>query len=105
AALLLLILCPLAYSQSTTVSGTFTDSAGTLWKNGNYSFTFQPAASNPSAQYFWNGAPFSKSQTIAGNLDNTASFSVSVPSNTSITPSGSTWLFQVCPAATATNGC
>jgi hypothetical protein len=87
------------------VSGTISDVSTQLWKNGNFSFVFQVNPSNPSSQYYWNGAPFSSSQTIQGNLDGTASFSVSVPSNTAITPSGSTWLFQVCPAATATNGC
>lgn len=106
--LLLMLLATFAGSamaQSTTVSATITDAGSQLWKNGSYSFVFQVAPSNPSSQYYWNGVPFSSSQTIQGNLDGTASFSVSVPSSTAITPAGSTWLFQVCPAATATNGC
>ena len=107
--LLVLFLSPLAYSQ-TTVSGTITDSGGVLWKNGTYLFTFIPSPTNPNAQYFQNGVPFNKFQTVPvlgpGALDNTGSFtSVAVPDNMTITPSGSSWNLQICPAATATNGC
>lgn len=102
----LLLFAGFASGQSTSVSATIVDGASQSWNNGTYSFTFKVAANNPTAQYFWNGAPFSSAQTISGNLDGTGSLSaVSVPSNTAITPSGSTWTFQACPAATATNGC
>jgi hypothetical protein len=100
-----LLVAVAANAQSTTVSGTITDAGGQAWNNGTYSFTFKPSPSNPTGQYYWNGAPFSSSQTIQGDLDGSAHFSVSVPSNTSITPSGSTWTLQLCSAATATNGC
>jgi hypothetical protein len=101
-AVLCMALAGASYGQSTTVSGTITDTGSTTWKNGTYSFSFKPAASNPVGPYVWNGAAFNSAQTIAGNLDGTGSFSVSVPSNTSITPAGSTWVFQVCPAASST---
>jgi hypothetical protein len=88
-------------AQTTNVSGTITDAAGQSWNYGNYQFTFQPSPSNPSSQYFWNGAPLNVSQVISGVLDSTGSFTgAMVPSNTSITPSGSTWTFQACPAST-----
>jgi hypothetical protein len=109
-AVLVLIACPLAVSQTTLVSGTVIDSSGQAWIHGSYQFTFQPSPSNPNAQYFLNGVPFNRFQTIPalgpGLLDGAGSFTnVAVPSNTSITPSGSTWSLQVCPLATATNGC
>jgi hypothetical protein len=99
--LCLLLLASTALAQSTTVSATITDAGGQTWNNGTYSFTFQPAASNPTAQYFWNGAPFSSSQTFSGNLSGSGAFSTSIPSSTSITPSGSAWVTQVCPAASS----
>lgn len=95
-----------AAAQSTSVSGTFTDLGGVIWKNGTYSFSFVPSPGNPAGPYKQGGAPFNVSQVISGSLDNTGSLtSVAVPDNLTITPSGSTWRFQVCPAATATNGC
>lgn len=101
-ALALLVFCPLAYSQSTTVSGTIIDSPdGQAWFGGSYSFVFRVSPSNPIGPYFWNGAPFSTSQTVAGLLDVSGHYSVSLPSNTSITPAGSTWDFTVCPLATS----
>lgn len=93
-----------ALGQTTSVSGTITDAGGQAWAFGTVQFRFRPSDSNPTGQYFFNGAPFDKSTTIPAPplpLDSTGSFSgVVVPSNTSITPSGSTWTVQVCPAAT-----
>jgi hypothetical protein len=100
-AILCLLLVGACYAQSTTVSSTVVDAASTTWKNGTFSLTFRVSASNPTGQYYWAGVPFNVSQTISGNLDNTGSFSVSVPSNTSITPAGSTWTYAVCPAASS----
>jgi hypothetical protein len=101
-ALLALLLSVYAFGQSTTVSGNITDSPdGQAWFGGTYSFVFRVSPSNPTGQYFWNGVPFSTSQTIAGALDGSANYSVSIPSNTSITPAGSTWDLTVCPLATA----
>lgn len=93
-----------AFAQSTTVSGTITDAGAQAWAFGTVQFTFRPSNSNPTGQYFWNGAPFDKSTTIPATplpLDAAGSFSgVSVPSNNFINPSGSTWTVQVCPAST-----
>jgi hypothetical protein len=100
----LLLAAACTSAQSTTVSGTITDSGGQAWFAGTISFLFRPAASNPTAQYMWNGAPFSSSTTIPSNpltLDGTGSFSgLSIPSNTAIAPAGSQWAVTVCPAAT-----
>ena len=93
-----------AFAQSTTVAGTITDAGAQAWAFGTVQFTFRPSNSNPTGQYFWNGAPFDKSTTIPATplpLDGSGSFAgVSVPSNNFINPSGSTWTVQVCPAAT-----
>jgi len=92
-----------ALAQSTSVSATIVDSGSQAWAFGSVQFRFRPADSNPTGQYFWNGAPFDKSTTIPQNplaLDGSGAFSgVSVPSNNFITPSGSTWTVTVCPAA------
>ena len=107
--LVLVVLCLLfsvpLLGQSTTVSGTISDASGQAWKIGTYSFVFQPSPSNPTAQYYWNGAPFSKTQTFQGDLDSAGHFSVSLPSNTSITPSGSTWIPTVCSIARGNSPC
>lgn len=103
--LLLLFLCLIVgvptFAQSTSVSGTITDSGSQAWAYGSYSFSFKPASNNPQGPYFWNGSAFNVAQVISGSLDSSGAFSgASVPSNTSITPSGSTWIVQVCPGAT-----
>lgn len=105
--LALMIAVPsLVAAQTTSVSGTITDSGGVVWKNGTYSFTFTPSPNNPTANYIQNGVPFNKFTTISGSLDNTGSLtSVAVPDNLTIVPSGNTWAVQICPAATASNGC
>jgi hypothetical protein len=101
-----IIFAPSLWAQTTSVSATITDAGGVLWKNGTWSLTFLPSPSNPTANYFQNGVPFSKNQIFSGNLDATASFtSAAVPDNLTIVPSGSNWTLQVCPLATATNGC
>jgi hypothetical protein len=105
-ALLLIALPGSVAAQNTSVSGTITDLGGVVWKNGTYSFTWQPSPQNPTANYSQNGVPFNKSTTISGALDGTGSLtSVAIPDNLTIIPSGSTYAVQVCPLATATNGC
>src|SRR6267142_619822 len=102
---LALLLAPLlfassAFSQTTLVSGSATDASGQTWNNGTYSFFFVPAPGNPGP-YRWNGAPFNTAQVISGVLNGAGIFvDAPVPSNTSITPGGSKWRLQVCPAAT-----
>jgi hypothetical protein len=95
--LLLLTLTPFSFAQSTLVSATITDQGGQAWLNGTYKFTFVPVFGN-AGPYVWTGGAFSLGTTVSGSLDGTGSFtSVSVPSNTAITPSGTQWKVQVCP--------
>lgn len=104
----IMLVSPLALrAQNTLVSGTISDSSSQAWKNGTYSFTFNPSPSNPFGPYFLNGAPFNISTTVSGSLDNTGALtSVPVPSNALISPAGSTYKVQVCPAAgVLANGC
>jgi len=94
-----------AAPQTTSVSGQVIDAAGVQWKNGTYSFTFRPNPTNPGP-YRQSGAPFNSGQAINGSLDATGSFAaVAVADNNTVFPGGSQWTVQVCPAATASNGC
>jgi hypothetical protein len=99
--LLFLFACAPAFAQSTTVSATVVDAVGQPFAGGTYQITFKPAASNPQGPYFFNGTPFNINTTISGSLDGSGSFTVSVPSNTSISPAQSTWVFSVSPASTS----
>lgn len=95
--------CVSAQCQSTTVSATVVDKAGTVWANGTYKLDFVPNPSYPSNNVNWNGSPFPTSQwNYAGSLDNAGAFSSSgIPSNNFITPVGSTYTLTVCPNATS----
>lgn len=88
-----------AFAQSTTVSGTVTDASSQAWANGKYSFTFQPNPQFPTGPYTWSGGTLNN--VISGTLDSSGAYSVSIPSNSAITPAGSTWILQVTPDATS----
>lgn len=86
-------------AQSTTVSGTITDTGGQAWAGGTYRIEFNANGKNPP--YVWNGTPFVPA-VYSGSLDGAGSFSgIAVPSNTSIAPVGTLWKFTICPAATS----
>jgi len=99
--LVLLLLSPcLAHAQSTNVSGQVTDAGGQSWNNGTVTATFVPNPLYvPQPQYVWTGGFLNF--TITGTLTGTGSYSISVPSNTAITPINSLWKFQFCPQATS----
>ena len=102
AALFTIIFCLPAFGQTTSVSGTVTDTSGQTWNSGNYTFAFYPSPINPIGPYNWSGGAFSPSVPIVGNLTASGQISaIALPSNTSIVPSGSQWTVTVCPAATA----
>lgn len=89
-------------AQSTTVSATVTDSAGNVWANGTYKITFRPVPNIPGP-YVWSGGGTLPTQ-FTGTLDGSGHFSVSIPSNSAISPSGSQWTFTVAPFASSTAG-
>jgi hypothetical protein len=98
---LLFIAGPIYAQTTTNVTGSIVATDAQSWNNGTYQISFFPASSSPNGPYQWNGQPFNPQMFINGNLDGTGSFTQGVPSNTSITPSGSQWKFTVCPNATA----
>jgi trimeric autotransporter adhesin len=88
-----------AFGQSTTVSGNVTDSGSQAWAGGTYQFQFAPNPQFPTGPYTWTGGALNK--VISGTLDGSGNYSVSIPSNTSISPQGSKWILQVTPNATS----
>src|SRR5271170_5380384 len=88
-------------AQSTTVSGTITDAGVQSWNSGTYQFTFVPnQAYQPEPQYAWTGGALT--QNFTGTLSGTGTYSVSIPSNSAISPAGSTWAVTFCPLANST---
>jgi hypothetical protein len=88
-----------ALGQSTTVSGNVTDASSQAWAGGTYQFQFAPNPQFPTGPYTWTGGALNK--VISGTLDGSGNYSVSIPSNTAISPQGSKWILQVTPNATS----
>lgn len=88
-----------AFGQSTTVSGNVTDSGSQAWAGGTFQFQFAPNPQFPTGPYTWTGGTLNK--VISGTLDGSGNYSVSIPSNTAISPQGSKWILQVTPNATS----
>lgn len=99
-ALGLLLLCSATgFCQSTTVSGTITDAGAQTWNNGTFNFVFVPSATNPVGPYTWPGGAIPAN--IGGSLSGTGTYSVSIPSNTAISPIQTTWTATFCPQASS----
>jgi len=90
-----------AFAQSTVVSSTgVVDAQGTTWVGGKYDITFVPDPKIPPANYTWSGGNLQNNLEFQGSLvGSSATFSVSIPSNSAILPVGSKWLVKVCPNA------
>lgn len=88
-----------ASGQSTILSGTVADASSQQWANGTFQLTFQPNPTIPQGPYTWTGGTLPTS--ISGVLNSVGAYSVSVPSNTAISPIGTGWNLQVCPQATS----
>lgn len=101
ASLLLLSACALASAQAlTTVSGTVTDSDGSLWIGATCSVAFVPSPTQPSqAQYFNQGVAVTTPS--CNYVSGTASFSFSAGQSAVIAPSGSAWQLTLCPLASS----
>lgn len=96
--LFFLLFPALLHGQSTTVSGTVTDTGSQTWSSGTYNFQFTPNPAFPG-RYTWSGGTLP--QNIGGFLSATGTYSDSIPSNSAITPRGSTWTVTFCPLATS----
>lgn len=96
-------LLSMAAAQSTSVTATITDSDSFTWNNGTYSINLIPNPNGPSAlsQYSWSGGTLA--YNFSGVLNSSGVLSVSLPSNSTISPGGTTWGFTICP--NAVNGC
>jgi hypothetical protein len=98
---MLLLPLPL-FGQTTAVTATITDSDATAWANGTFTVTFVP---NPtfSGQYQFNGAPMTTANKgpYQGVMNGSGAMAVTLPDNSFIAPSGTQWLFRLCPNASA----
>lgn len=81
-------------SNFTTVSGTVSAS-GVPWANGSFSVTFVPTTA--SQQHLLAGGHFQKN--YVGTLGSDGSFTVVLPDNAQITPTGSKWRFYFVDAS------
>ena len=98
---LLLLLAPGSlFAQSTTVSGQVTDAGGQTWNNGTVTATFVPPPSSPNGPWSWTGGTLDPTHHtfISGALGGSGAYSISVPDNNTITPTGSKWLITVSSA-------
>src|SRR5579875_1029257 len=89
----------MASAQTTVLTVSVTDSTGQIWANGTWQATFFPVPNFPN-NYRWQGSAFVP-QVYSGTMDNTGTFTVTLPDNNTITPAGTQWSFSVCPNATA----
>jgi hypothetical protein len=106
---MLLLVGSISFAQTTTVTGTATDSDGTLWVNGTVTVTFVPNPTKPNPSSYSlcsSGAPLSASLLNQGpiSLGSRGNFSVATYDNTQVCPSGSQWQFTICPQATSKCG-
>ena len=83
----------------TTVTATVMDPTGQAYAGGSYRITLwmPPGFGPPQAN--WEGGPFPR--VFLGSLDSSGSFTLDIPDNLTITPSGTQWRFTVSPLATA----
>ncbi len=95
-----LALLPVALlGQSTTTTATITDTPdGSVWAGGVYQIQFVPGSPPPCT---WSGGTLTLQ--FNGTLGSSGAFSVSLPSNSSISCPGNQWAFTMCPYATT--GC
>lgn len=88
---------PFVTASSTTVSANLVDQGNNVWAGAFIIINFVPAPNVPGP-YMWGGGPFTLNPMLTA--DGQGHFSISLPDNTTITPSGSTWQFVIAPAAT-----
>lgn len=95
-----LLICSLAFGQSTTVTATVVDQNGQPWLDGVYQVDL---VNQRGGVPVWTGGAFSQ-HIPPTHLDFTGSFSISLPDNNYITPVGTVWKFTLCPNASSACG-
>ena len=96
-AIVLLFFALPVFSQSTTFTSTVVDTGGVTWVGGNYRLTFVG-----SQTVNWPGGAFNR--VVSGTLDGTGSFSVSLPSTSTMTGGPASWTLQVTPITGISQG-
>lgn len=94
----MLLTIPIAFAQSTVVSGNITDPGGNVWINATVTAQFAPTPNTPGP-YSWVGGALVQ-QPAPVQSDNSGNFTITLPSNNAIVPSGSSWIFIISPNAT-----
>jgi len=100
----LVLLCIAAHAQMTTVSATITDSTSQVWFGGTYQIIWTPSPGYQGPYYKTgcgqDGSQFTPQQ-YTGTFDGSGHFSISIPDNNCITPSGTQWTFVLCAQTVA----
>lgn len=89
-----------AFGQFTSVTATITDSDSQTWNNGHWSATlYNPFPTNaPSI----NGTPLTNNQlNLSGSMNGSGTFTQSMADNSQVAPTGTQWVFTICPNASA----
>lgn len=86
------------WGQNTTITGTITDSAGTVWSGATVTASFAPAP-NFTGKYTWNGQQMTTFPPVTVVASGSGVFTMSVPDSSLITPANSGRTFTFCPLA------
>ena len=103
----LLLVSSVSFAQTTVISGNTIDSDSVAWIGGTISVQFVPNPAQPNINvYNINGTLLNPSVLNQGpiTLGSSGSFSVSVYTNSAVSPAGSQWQFTICPLATSKCG-
>lgn len=89
-----------ASAQFTSVTATVTDLDGQTWNNGTWQVSlYNPYPQSPASI---NGTPLTPSQLQQkGSLNSSGVLSVSLADNSIVAPTGTYWVFTLCPNASA----
>lgn len=94
---IILAVAAVSRAQTSAVTATITDSDNQTWNNGSYTISFVQSSGN-SAPPIWNGTPLDSAHKLfKGFMSPSGVLTVSIPDNNFVTPSGSSWLFVLCP--------
>jgi len=92
---LLILSSALAFTQTTTVTGTIQFPDGQVFANGTVQADFTPSSGNISVfTYKLNGAAFP--YNVAGTMNGSGTFSITLTDDHKVTPLGGQWKFTVC---------